>query len=357
MLTTNPGIEDIAGEELRERWAEAGRDPAGLRVERSAARGQVAAAADCPAAELLEVAGRMHSIYHVLQDLGRCTLDEADPLGSILRELRGLEIPQMRGAASFRVTCHRGGVHPFSSLDVQREAGAVLQARYGTPVNLSEYELEVRVDVLERDCRLRLQLTRGGLDRRFRRVYQPRVTLKATVAYAMLRLARIGTVPTGVRPAPARLLDPFCGSGTILIEAARLFPGLEILGGDRDPAAVEGSLRNIEAAGLAGRIGVQPMDARDLAALFPPGHLGAIVTDPPFGVRVGQSIDFADLYRRLVAGAHRVLAPNGRMVLLVGRRRRLFTRALFEHAGFKIRHARNIETSGVYPMLFVLERV
>jgi len=221
-------------------------------------------------------------------------------------------------------------------------------------VSLAEFELEVRVDVQDRDCRVRLQLTRDGLDRRFRRVYQPRVTLKATVAYALLRLARLEAVPAG---APARLLDPFCGSGTILIEAARLFPGMEILGGDRDPAAVEGARRNAEAAGFGGRIGVQPMDARDLAALFPPAHFGAIVTDPPFGVRVGQSIDFAGLYRGLVAGAHRVLAPNGRMALLVGRRRRLFTRALFEHAGFRIRHARNIETSGVYPMLFVLERV
>ncbi len=350
ILTTNPGIEDIAGEELRERWAEAGLEPEGLQVERSGARGQVAARADCSAQRFLEVARRMRSIYHVLLQLARFPLEEAEPLESIRRALRALEIPGMREAASFRVTCNRSGEHPFSSLDVQREAGAALQQRYGTPVDLEGYELDVRVDLQGRDCQVRLQLTRDGLDRRFRRVYQPRVTLKATVAYAMLRLARLG-------PQTRRLLDPFCGSGTILLEAARIHPDLEVVGGDRDPRAVEGARRNAAAAGLAERIEVRLMDARDLAARYPPGRFGAIVTDPPFGVRQGRGIDYTDLYRKFLDGARRVLAPEGRLVLLVGKRRRLFTRALFELGGFAIRHVRNIETSGVYPMVFVLQKV
>ena len=329
--------------------------PAGRALRRSG--GQVAGEADCSAGELLAVAGRMRSIYHVLQELARFRLDEpvaaADPLERIRRELREREIPQLREAASFRVSCNRGGRHPFGSLEVQREAGAILRDRYGTRVDLEGYQLEVRVDILESDCRLRLQLTRGGLDRRFRRIYQPRVTLKTPVAWALLRLARLEALPAA---APRRLLDPFCGSGTIPIEAALLRPELEIMAGDRDPAAVEGTRRNAGGAGVGGRVEARLMDARDLGDLFPEGHFGAIVTDPPFGVRAGQSIDFADLYRKLVAGAHRVLAPNGRMALLVGRRRRAFTRAVFEHGGFSIRHARNVETSGIFPMLFVLER-
>jgi putative N6-adenine-specific DNA methylase/tRNA (guanine6-N2)-methyltransferase len=262
----------------------------------------------------------------------------------------------MRGAPGFRVTCHRSGEHPFGSMDVQRVAGAVLQARYGTPVDLESYRIDVRIDLLGPSCQVCLQLTREGLDRRFRRVYQPRITLKTPVAYAMLRLARIGgeAAPAG---AAGRLLDPFCGSGTILIEAARLFPGLDIVGVDRNPAAVEGARRNVEAAGLSGRIEVRLMDARDISSFYPAGHFRAIVTDPPYGVRLGRAIDYSALYRRLLGEAGRVLAPAGRLVLLVGKRRRPFTRAVFEHGGLSIRHARNVETSGVYPMLFVLEKM
>jgi len=57
-----------------------------------------------------------------------------------------------------------------------------------------------------------VQQNRERLDRRQKKVWQPRITLKPTIASAMLQLCKW--------EGKGRLLDPFCGSGTILIEAA-----------------------------------------------------------------------------------------------------------------------------------------
>ena len=46
--------------------------------------------------------------------------------------------------------------------------------------------------------------------------YVNRVTIKSNVAYALLQLANIASSDT--------ILDPFCGGGTILLEAASTFP-------------------------------------------------------------------------------------------------------------------------------------
>lgn len=127
------------------------------------------------------------------------------------------------------------------------------------------------------------------------------------------------------------LLDPFCGSGTIPIEAAliarRIAPGLQrtfaierwpvfyppvskalreeaatrqlakapapIVGADRDAGVIEASRANAERAGVAGDIGFV---RRALSAMDPlePGSL--IATNPPYGVRVGKEADVRDLY-------------------------------------------------------------
>jgi putative N6-adenine-specific DNA methylase len=138
----------------------------------------------------------------------------------------------------------------------------------------------------------------------------------------------------------APLIDPFCGAGTIPIEAAliarRIPPGLAgadraprgyaferwpsslpdvwarlvaearariraaapapIRGSDRDPGAVEAARANAARAGVDGDIdwGVHPLSA--IAGGEPAGSL---VTNPPYGVRVGDRPPLRDLYATL----------------------------------------------------------
>jgi putative N6-adenine-specific DNA methylase len=130
------------------------------------------------------------------------------------------------------------------------------------------------------------------------------------------------------------LLDPFCGSGTICIEAALLalnrppgatrgfaftrwpcygmeplttlpapattgFEGETIIrGSDRDAGAVEAARGNAERAGVAATIGFA---RQSISELDPPASSGWLVTNPPYGVRVGESGSLRDLYARFGA--------------------------------------------------------
>jgi putative N6-adenine-specific DNA methylase len=135
-----------------------------------------------------------------------------------------------------------------------------------------------------------------------------------------------------------KLLDPLCGSGTIPIEAAliarKIAPGLardfqfmkwssfdarrwteiigearaaasnaslEIRGTDRDAGAIAAAIRNAERAGVAGDIDFSVSSLSDsVSRLDDTGDSSAwIITNPPYGVRVGDPRELRDLYATL----------------------------------------------------------
>jgi putative N6-adenine-specific DNA methylase len=176
-----------------------------------------------------------------------------------------------------------------------------------------------------------------------------RAPLRETLAAALLRV--------GGWRAHAPLLDPLCGSGTIPIEAAlaarRIAPGLAgkqgtrprayafeqwpdhrpelwgrevdrareavlagagvaILGSDRDAGAIDAALANAERAGVAADLAlrVAPLSAVDV-----PAAPAWLVTNPPYGVRVGETRALRDLYAALGKLA-RTRIPGGTLAML-----------------------------------------
>ncbi len=349
-FTTNPGLEDIVESELRGRLRNAGLEPPSCERKPFGLAGHLLAEIPHPVEPLLPVLRSLRSVGHVVEHRAWFPLPDRAPLEALAERLRGIEIPELARAASFRVTTVRVGEHEFSTIDVQRAAGAVLLERSAVPVDLRGYDLNVRVDVIGSLCLVGVQLTDERLDKRHEKIYQPRVTLRPTVAFAMLTLC-------GLRPGRGRILDPFCGSGNILLEAGGVLPGYELHGCDYNPQAAAGAAENLRAAGLEGRSTVRCLDARELAGAYDAGSIDAIITDPPYGVRMGRNVNFHGLYIRFLEAAWTVLAPRGRLVILVGRQRAAFNRVVRQFGGFRVLHVRIVETSGVYPALFVLERV
>lgn len=347
-ITTNPGLENLAAEELGEHLAERGLDPVALERLPGALKGRLRVRHPAPFAELRAAAEGLRSVHHLLRPVAQFHLPREAPLAAIEAELKQADLGELAAGASFRVSCDRHGSHGFTSPDVERAAGAVVAARFGAPVDLTGYAVNLRVDVADDRCAVAVQLTRRALSHRFERTYGPRVALKPNVAYACLRLA-------GLRGAPRGLLDPFCGSGTVLAEAGQLFPEAALWGLDRSEQAVAGSRANLEAAGLGPRLHLHQGDARDLTGLFPGGAVDAIVTNPPFGARLGRRIRFADFYADFLAAAAAVLPPGAPLVLLA-RERGAFHRALRRSGAFRVRQELPIETNRVYPTLFALER-
>ena len=350
LFTTNQGLEDVVAEEFGERTAAAGLEVVGAEKAPFGLNGYVLVESNDSWSKLEPIALQMRSIHHVLHPLYSFALPPQGALDTIRREVGAREVPQMDSARTFRVTSKRSGEHDFTSVDVQKAAGAALVQRYGCGVDLENFDLEVRVDVFADACLVGVQLTRSILSKRYRRVFQPRAAIKSNVAYAMLRFARLGE-------AQDALLDPFCGSGTILIEAAQIYPELELFGSDMHGDTTVGARQNVEALGLAERIHIQQADARRLRYVYPTGYFRAVVANPPFGVRMGQQMNFFHFYRRFMEQVWHVMEPGGLLVLLVGKRG-LFNKAL-ERVDqlFERRHVRVVETGGVYPGIFVLERL
>ena len=72
------------------------------------------------------------------------------------------------------------------------------------------------------------------------------------------------------------MLDPFCGTGGILIEGADM--DLNIIGQDIDSKMVEASLKNLKYFGFEGRI----LEG-DISEIDKIEKIDVVVTDPPYG--------------------------------------------------------------------------
>lgn len=162
--------------------------------------------------------------------------------------------------------------------------------------------------MIHRVDRSRLESTKVA-----RRAFSLPISLHPKFARALVNLARV--------PMAGTVLDPFCGTGGVLLEAAAM--GLRPLGSDRDTRMVSGTRASLRRSGADG--GLVVADAGRLP--WRRGAVHGIATDPPYGRAAstrGESI--ARLYRRayrsfadlLAAGGHvAIVLPDPTMVDLV----------------------------------------
>ncbi|HUA79762.1 MAG TPA: bifunctional 23S rRNA (guanine(2069)-N(7))-methyltransferase RlmK/23S rRNA (guanine(2445)-N(2))-methyltransferase RlmL [Dyella sp.] len=199
-------------------------------------------------------------------------------------------------------------------------------------------EPDVRINVrLRRDrATVSIDLAGAPLHRRGWRQTQGEAPLKENLAAAMLLRADW----PAVYARGGALLDPMCGSGTLLIEGAlmvagvapglrrsyygflgwkqhdivlwrrlldeanrRAEAGLPILrgcffGSDADSRMVQTAKRNAQEAGIAGFL---TLDRHDMQHVRPPSGMtqGLVITNPPYGERLGERENMPKLYRAL----------------------------------------------------------
>ncbi|WP_300496460.1 bifunctional 23S rRNA (guanine(2069)-N(7))-methyltransferase RlmK/23S rRNA (guanine(2445)-N(2))-methyltransferase RlmL [uncultured Methylophaga sp.] len=204
-------------------------------------------------------------------------------------------------------------------------------------VDLHQPDLRVNVYLKHNQAIVSIDLSGESLHKRGYRVSQTNAPIKEHLAAAILlsaewpKLAREGWA----------LLDPMCGSGTFLIEAALMAadiaPGLQrdyfgflywkqhdkaawqqlkadaerrrlsglarlpmIMGGDQDKSAVEAAQANIEAAGLSDRIQVIHRDLQNWATVAQTlPDVGLLVSNPPYGQRIGDAASLHNVYEEL----------------------------------------------------------
>jgi putative N6-adenine-specific DNA methylase len=193
-------------------------------------------------------------------------------------------------------------------------------------VNTRQPDIPIQGHLTDRDFTLYFDTTGEPLFKRGQRMATREAPIRENLAAGILRLA--GWVP-GIP-----LLDPMCGSGTILMEAALMaldiapgsgrrfafekfknFDGhrwrelmqrrasrqkpkvpLVIYGSDLSRDALKAARANLSAAGLEKVVSLKQADILDISA---PAKEGIIVTNPPYGVRLGEQQALAEFYPRL----------------------------------------------------------
>ncbi|MBZ5640065.1 MAG: bifunctional 23S rRNA (guanine(2069)-N(7))-methyltransferase RlmK/23S rRNA (guanine(2445)-N(2))-methyltransferase RlmL [Acidobacteriia bacterium] len=200
-------------------------------------------------------------------------------------------------------------------------------------VDTARPDLRVNVHLAGARVTVSLDLAGGSLHHRGIDRAGAAAPLKENLAAALLRIAGWPALS-----ALAPMLDPLCGSGTILIEAAWMAldvaPGLErerigaegwrghdsalwdrlraeardrreagrgravrIAGSDASRTAVKTARENLERAGVARHVRVELEDLRRAEAPWP--DPGLVVTNPPYGARLGEAGELGPLYELL----------------------------------------------------------
>jgi putative N6-adenine-specific DNA methylase len=258
------------------------------------------------------------------------------------------------GAVALRVTArksklyHEGAVAERITRILESEHSVRVDAAHGDEESdVADAQLII-VRVFRDVVTISADASGALLHQRGYRLALAKAPLRETIAAALLHVS-------GWR-ADSPLADPLCGAGTIPIEAAlrarRIPPGLANLdhaprsyafeqwphfdrslfddvvqraravilpsggrsigGSDRNAGAIRAAVANAERAGVGDDV---VFETRPLSSFAPLAGVGAIVTNPPYGVRVGERGALASLYAELGRVA-RERAPGWTLALL-----------------------------------------
>lgn len=220
----------------------------------------------------------------------------------------------------------------FSPSDIQRIVKKAIVDRLSGKYNLLRFpedgsEYPIRITILKDEVTIGLDTSGESLHKRGYRKLTVKAPITETLAAALISLTPWKK--------DRLLIDPFCGSGTIPIEAAmiglNIAPGikrefqamtwdnilpkslfkeakkeaenlidretkLSIRGYDLDSSALDAARGNLLLAGLEGNIHFQQRDMRDISSAK---KYGFIITNPPYGERLEEKDAMPELYKEM----------------------------------------------------------
>jgi len=211
-------------------------------------------------ADAVKLAARLGLCHYVSEWLASCPPDELGPTAASI---------DVEGPIRVRAT-KVGPITP-NLAEATRVVGAALGRGRGVDLRSPRTDIRVVFSRCAHIGRMVGAVDRSSFERRKNR-YMPftyPASLHPKYARALVNLSRA---------APgARMLDPFCGTGAILAEAALV--GAKPVGSDISEEMVEGARRNLSHLGLSSELHVTDVGGvREVV-----GSVDSIATDPPYG--------------------------------------------------------------------------
>jgi tRNA (guanine10-N2)-dimethyltransferase len=214
--------------------------------------------------------------------------------------IQNAEKHQLPPEGSIAIRCKNRSSH-ISSEQLIDQLGDIYTKK--RTVNLTKPDIEVRAVITEDTAYLGIkkadldtshfQQRRGHL-----RPFLSPITLHPKIARAMVNLSQVKKQQT--------LLDPFCGTGGILLEAG--FIGAQIIGSDIEQKMIEGSQKNLEFYHLK-KYRLYCTDIGDIARYAP--SVDAIATDFPYArATTTKGEQLKQLYKRAFETISQILKKN-----------------------------------------------
>ncbi|MDD4308428.1 MAG: THUMP domain-containing protein [Thermoplasmata archaeon] len=242
---------------------------------------------------------RLSLAWSVSRHMVSCSARELDVF------LEDAELP----GRTFRVRVSR--LHkshsPEDGRKLARHVGKILSERYS--VDLKNPDTEVRI-LLSGKCHVGLlegEIDRSPFEARKseNRPFKHPISLHPRLARALVNLTRASEGQT--------VLDPFCGTGGILLEAGLM--GCHTLGGDIDGRMVDGTRLNMSHYGISDAE-IRKTDVSSWAEQNPP--VDSIATDPPYGRSASTAKEpIGSLYSRAFSACHSALKEGGRLAIVL----------------------------------------
>jgi len=352
LIKTVPGLEDISVMEIRNllgKLEEIIIRPHGI-------LGRILVKVNVPIFEAAQVLNeKARSIEKVIALLGLCKVDRARKgLEDVYEIVKNSKVSSiLTPHETFGVRPSREGKHEYTSLDIGRIGGDAIIDKvrevYGErpPVNLKHPSIIIYCDVVGDICMVGVDTTGDmALHKRGFRVFDHPAALRPTIAYAMIKIADVKEKEV--------LLDPFCGGGNILIEAACAYKKLKLFGVDVFVQNIKGAYLNAICAGVGEKITFIVGDATKLDKIFNI-EVDKIICNPPYGIRQlrgNKRKEIPQLYDKFLSSASKILADNGVICIITPKKKTI--KLAVNKSRLQIYQEREVYHGGLKAYIFVI---
>lgn len=208
--------------------------------------------------------------------------------------------------ADFSITTSLVGIKNFFSSDLIIVISQAIKQKYRW--NFTEFDhtnFDIRVFIDHTQGYISIRITKESLQHRPYKISSKEGSLKPTIAAAMICLATD-------RKTGLKIIDNFCGSGTILAEG--LSEGFDVYGGDIDPKSVLITKNNL--SNLNGKTIDHINLLNALSTKWPNKYFDCAVSNLPWGKQI-EIKSITKLYEDSIREYARILKPNGVLCTLI----------------------------------------